>query len=98
VRAAAAGEAMISPHVATTLIQRLRSNRMHDGPVPDAVLTEREKQVLRLVADGKENDEIARELFISRHTVKNHIASILFKLQVANRIQAAVCAVRAAIV
>jgi DNA-binding NarL/FixJ family response regulator len=98
VRAAAAGDSAIAPRIARTLIERLRASRVHDGPPPDAVLTEREKQVLRLVADGKENDQIARELFISPHTVKNHISSILLKLQVANRIQAAVRAVRAAIV
>jgi DNA-binding NarL/FixJ family response regulator len=98
VHAAAAGDATIAPPIAKTLVQRLRTSRVHEGPPPDAVLTEREKQVLRLVADGKENDEIARELYISPHTVKNHISSILLKLQVANRIQAAVRAVRAAIV
>ena len=98
VRAAAEGDAMISPQIAGALVHRLRANDLPEGPPPDAVLSEREKQVLRLVADGKENDEIARELFISRHTVKNHISSILHKLKVANRIQAAVCAVRAAIV
>jgi NarL family two-component system response regulator LiaR len=98
VHAAAAGDATISPQIATTLVRRLRASRTHEGPLPDAVLTEREKQVLRLVTDGKENDEIARELYISPHTVKNHISSILLKLKVANRIQAAVRAVRAAIV
>jgi DNA-binding NarL/FixJ family response regulator len=98
VRAAAEGEAMISPQIAGALLHRLRASGPPEGPPPDVVLSEREKQVLRLVADGKENDEIARELFISRHTVKNHISSILLKLRVSNRIQAAVCAVRAAIV
>jgi DNA-binding NarL/FixJ family response regulator len=98
VHAAAAGDATISPQIAKTLVQRLRTSRMHEGPPPDAVLTAREQQVLLLVAEGKENDEIARELYISPHTVKNHISSILLKLQVANRIQAAVRAVRSAIV
>lgn len=93
VRAAAAGEAMISPKMAATLLDRLRANGVRE-PAPDVALTEREREVLRLVASGKENDEIARELFISPHTVKNHISSILLKLQVANRIQAAVRAVR----
>jgi DNA-binding NarL/FixJ family response regulator len=98
VRAAAQGDAMISPQIAGALVHRLRANGLPEGPEPGAVLSKREKQVLRLVVDGKENDEIARELFISRHTVKNHISSILLKLRVSNRIQAAVCAVRAAIV
>lgn len=98
VRAAAEGAAMISPQIAGALLHRLRASGPSEGPLPDVVLSEREKQVLRLVADGKENDEIARELFISRHTVKNHISSILAKLRVSNRIQAAVCAVRASLI
>jgi DNA-binding NarL/FixJ family response regulator len=98
VRAAAEGEAMIAPQIAGALLHRLRASGPPEGPAPGVVLSEREQQVLRLVADGMENDEIARELFISRHTVKNHISSILLKLRVTNRIQAAVCAVRAAIV
>jgi DNA-binding NarL/FixJ family response regulator len=94
VRAAAAGEAIVSPGIAGTLMDRLRANGVRESPPPDESLSEREREVLRLVASGKENDEIAHELFISRHTVKNHISSILLKLQVANRIQAAVRAVR----
>ncbi|MGB2710249.1 MAG: response regulator transcription factor [Conexibacter sp.] len=98
VRAAAAGEAMISPKMAATLLERLRANGVPEGSAATAQLSDREKQVLRLVASGRENDEIARELFISSHTVKNHISSILLKLHVANRIQAAVRAVREAMI
>jgi two-component system nitrate/nitrite response regulator NarL len=94
VRAAAAGEAMISPRMATTLLDRLRAKGMRPGSAASASLSVRERDVLRLVASGQENDAIARALFISPHTVKNHISSILLKLQVANRIQAAVRAVR----
>jgi DNA-binding NarL/FixJ family response regulator len=57
-------------------------------------LSDRELQVLRLIANGKDNAEIARELFISAKTVKNHISNILLKLSIDNRIQAAVYAVR----
>jgi NarL family two-component system response regulator LiaR len=57
-------------------------------------LTERETEVLRLMADGKENAEIAAALFTSPHTVKSHVSNILAKLEVENRIQAAVYAVR----
>jgi DNA-binding NarL/FixJ family response regulator len=95
---AAAGEALIAPRVAEDLLGRLRTGGLREGRSPKAILTERERDVLRLVADGLENDAIARELYISSHTVKNHISSILEKLQVANRLQAAVLAVREALV
>jgi DNA-binding NarL/FixJ family response regulator len=99
VRAAAGGEAVLSPRVATWLLERLRSA----SPAPDAVrrgaeLTEREIEVLRLLAQGSENREIARALYISPQTAKNHVSSILAKLEVENRIQAAVFAVRAGLV
>ena len=61
-------------------------------------LSEREIEVLRRVAEGKDNVEIGQELFISPNTVKNHISNILAKLQIDNRIQAAVYAVRRGIV
>jgi NarL family two-component system response regulator LiaR len=54
--------------------------------------------VLRLIANGKDNSEIAQELHISPKTVKNHISNILMKLQIENRIQAAVYAVRRGLV
>ncbi len=98
VRAAAAGEALIAPKLAASLVLRLRASGAGERPPPSSVLSEREQQVLRLLAAGKENDEIATELFISRHTVKNHISRILLKLEVTNRVQAAVLAVRAAMV
>jgi len=99
VRAAAAGEAMISPRLAGGLLERLRTSAPPPRPVaPDATLSERERQVLRLVVSGLDNDAIARELYISPHTVKNHISSILAKLDVSNRIEAAVQAVRTALV
>jgi NarL family two-component system response regulator LiaR len=63
-----------------------------------AELSERELDVLKLIAVGKDNSEIAKELFISPKTVKNHISNILMKLQIDNRIQAAVYAVRSGIV
>jgi DNA-binding NarL/FixJ family response regulator len=61
------------------------------------VLSEREVEVLRLVSEGQENAEIAQALFISPRTVKNHIANILQKLHMENRIQAAVFAARSGI-
>jgi DNA-binding NarL/FixJ family response regulator len=100
IQAAATGESLISPPVAAKLLDRLRETG--GGPEsarePRAELSERELEVLRLVADGKDNATIAHELFISAQTVKNHISNILAKLQIENRIQAAVYAVRQGIV
>jgi DNA-binding NarL/FixJ family response regulator len=100
VRAAAAGESSISPRVATKVLARLREGEAEreDAAQGQSGLSEREIEVLRLLAEGKGNAEIAQELFISPKTVKNHIASILMKLQIENRIQAAVYAVRTGII
>jgi DNA-binding NarL/FixJ family response regulator len=98
VRAAAAGETLIAPKVAGALVRRLRAIGAGEGPAPHSVLTEREQEVLRLIAVGLDNDAIAAELFISRHTVKNHISNILLKLEVTNRVQAAVRAAQEAMI
>jgi len=60
----------------------------------DKSLTDRELQVLKLIAMGKSNTEIAKELFISLHTVKKHVSSVLSKMSVEDRVQVAVKAVR----
>ncbi len=99
IRAAAAGEALISPQIAAKMLQRLRaqsSSRDAEETIK-AELSDREIEVLKLIANGKDNAEIARELVISPKTVKNHISNILVKLQIDNRIQAAVYAVRSGI-
>jgi DNA-binding NarL/FixJ family response regulator len=100
IRAAAAGESLISPQIAAKLLQRLRAGGADEVAAETirAELSERELEVLRLIANGKDNAEIAKELFISPKTVKNHISNILMKLQIDNRIQAAVYAVRSGIV
>lgn len=98
VRAAAAGESMVSPRMAKTLLRQLRQHEQNDRRPTIESLSVREKEVLRLVVDGKDNAAIAQELFISPYTVKNHISNILLKLQVENRLQAAVCAVRDSLV
>ena len=69
-----------------------------DAATIRAELSDREIQVLKLIANGKDNAQIAGELHISPKTVKNHISNILMKLQIDNRIQAAVYAVRSGIV
>jgi DNA-binding NarL/FixJ family response regulator len=100
IRAAASGESLISPQIASKVLQRLRSQGKSEDAAATirAELSDREVEVLKLIANGKDNAEIARELFISPKTVKNHISNILMKLQIDNRIQAAVYAVRSGIV
>jgi DNA-binding NarL/FixJ family response regulator len=100
IKAAAAGEALISSQIASKILQQLRAQATdnHAAARIRLLLSEREVEVLRLIAAGKDNAEIARELFISPKTVKNHISNILMKLQIENRIQAAVYAVRSGIV
>lgn len=98
IRAAARGESMISPQIAGHLMRRLREPSEIDAGVKQADLTPRELEVLELLARGLDNLQIAHALFLSQHTVKNHVSSILIKLQVENRIQAAVRAVRGGLV
>ena len=98
VSAAAQGQSLISPRIAAHLVKRLREVGKAQPVVEQANdLTTREVEILRLVAEGKENSQIAGELFISPKTVKNHVANILDKLSIENRIQAAVFAVRVGI-
>lgn len=94
IRAAERGESSISPSIAARLIRRLREPQEIEPPNAGPELTPRELEVLDLVARGLDNSQIARALFLSQHTIKNHVSSILIKLQVENRIQAAVRAVR----
>jgi DNA-binding NarL/FixJ family response regulator len=98
IKAAARGESTISPRVANGLIHRLREPSEIEPQLGGAELTPRELEVLELLARGMANPEIARALYLSEHTVKNYVSSLLTKLQVENRIQAAVRAVRAGIV
>ena len=77
---------------------RASSASPHEAKLIQSELSDREIQVLKLIANGKDNGMIALELHISPKTVKNHISNILMKLQIDNRIQAAVYAVRSGIV
>ena len=99
IQAASVGESLISPSIASKVLQRLRASSpdLQAAETLLAELSDREVQVLKLIANGKDNSEIARELFISAKTVKNHISNILLKLSISNRIQAAVYAVRSGI-
>ena len=99
IQAASIGEALISPHIASKVLQRIRAAGVQDDTaMPRPELSDRENEVLRLIANGMDNAEIARDLHISPKTVKNHISNILMKLQIENRIQAAVYAVRRGLV
>ena len=100
IRAASRGESLISPTIAAKVLQRVRasSTQPEIESTIRAELSEREIEVLKLIANGKDNAMIAAELHISPKTVKNHISNILMKLQIDNRIQAAVYAVRSGIV
>ena len=100
IRSAAVGASLISPTIAAKVLQRLRASTP-DTELAESIgteLSDRELEVLKLIASGKDNGQIAAELVISPKTVKNHISNILMKLQIQNRIQAAVYAVRSGLV
>ena len=99
VRAVYGGQSLINPSMAgklltefATLARRDDEERTQEVPAPR--LTEREMQVLKLVARGMNNRDIAKELFISENTVKNHVRNILEKLQIHSRMEAVMVAVR----
>ena len=106
IRAVAAGDALLAPEVTRAVIERAMApsppsaGGADDGaddapggpPAVHGVLTEREVEVLRLVARGLSNDEIAAELFLGRATVKTHVSNVLMKLGLRDRVQAVVFA------
>jgi DNA-binding NarL/FixJ family response regulator len=92
IKAAAAGQVQLSPQAAARLMHEVRA------PEAPQTLTERETEVLRLLAEGKANKEIALALNISETTVKTHVSNILMKLGVPSRTQAALYAVRIGLV
>ncbi|HEY2579717.1 MAG TPA: response regulator transcription factor [Streptosporangiaceae bacterium] len=99
VRAVHGGQSLISPSMAGKLLTEFATlaRRNEDEPpqqVPAPKLTEREMEVLKLVARGMNNRDIAKELFISENTVKNHVRNILEKLQIHSRMEAVMIALR----
>ena len=100
IEAAAVGESLVSPSIAGKVLQQVRARAASPelAETVRAELSQRELDVLKLIASGRDNAMIAAELHISPKTVKNHISNILMKLQIENRIQAAVYAVRSGIV
>jgi DNA-binding NarL/FixJ family response regulator len=97
IRAVRAGQSLISPSMAGKLLNEFATMIKKDDDrqqVPAPRLTEREMEVLRLVAQGLNNRDIAKSLFISENTVKNHVRNILEKLHLHSRMEAVVYAVR----
>jgi two-component system NarL family response regulator len=99
VRAVHGGQSLISPAMAGKLLTEFAALAKRDQEevpqqVPAPKLTDREMQVLKLVARGMNNRDIAKELFISDNTVKNHVRNILEKLQIHSRMEAVMVAVR----
>ncbi|MGH7759883.1 MAG: response regulator [Candidatus Dormibacteraceae bacterium] len=97
VRQAARGESVLHPRVAARVVQGLRGSAQEDASL-FLELTERELEVLRLIAGGMSNAAIAEKLFISERTVKGHVSNILAKLHMLDRTQAAVYAWREGLV
>jgi NarL family two-component system response regulator LiaR len=91
IRKAARGESILHPRVAARVVQEVRGAR-NEAPNLFTELSDRELEVLRLIADGLSNAEIARKLVISEKTVKGHVSNILGKLHMFDRTQAAVFA------
>jgi NarL family two-component system response regulator LiaR len=95
IRKAAVGEVTLSPAIAAQMMKAAVGERKPVEPVgPESPLTTRELEVIRLIADGLSNTEIAEKLFLSEKTVKSHVSNILAKLHVTDRTQAAVYAWR----
>ncbi len=90
IRRAWRGEVTLHPKIAARVLQNIRGENAESGPYTE--LTEREFEVLKLIANGMSNNQIAETLIISENTVKGHVSNILTKLHLADRTQAAVYA------
>jgi len=94
IRLVADGQSLISPSMATKLLDEFKQMSSAEPNLAAPRLTARELEVLRLVARGQNNRQVAAELFISENTVKNHVRNILEKLQLHSRMEAVMYAVR----
>ena len=93
IRSTARGEVALHPTIASKLIRELKQPA-NDKPKTESPLTEREVEILQFVAQGLTNDEIAEKLVVSERTVRTHVSNILAKLELANRTQAALYALK----
>jgi len=90
-----AGETLLTPALASRVLREFESRQVPGRDPRLALLSPREEEVLRLLATGETNRQIARRLFVSEETIKSHVGAILRKLEVPDRTRAAVLAVRA---
>ena len=98
IRVVAAGEALLAPTVTRRLLDHFAGQLPSSKPPPElARLTERELEILTLMAEGLSNAELAERLFLSETTVKSHVSSVLRKLELRDRVQAVVLAYRAGV-
>jgi DNA-binding NarL/FixJ family response regulator len=94
IRGTIAGKAYVDPDIASKLLLRVASNQSQPATQITNKLTEREIDVLRLIAQGLSNSDIAKRIYLSEGTVRNHVSAILSKLNLADRTQAAVLAIQ----
>jgi len=96
IREVRGGGALMQPNIAARVVEKFRSMEKDTGETDPRIksLTARERDIVQLLGEGKNNREIAGELFITEGTVKNHISSILFKLDLRDRTQLAIFAVK----
>jgi DNA-binding NarL/FixJ family response regulator len=96
IRTVMAGDALLAPEITRRLLDRFAARPPRPAGIPEAFaeLSPRELEVLRLIADGRSNAEIAAELFLSEATVKTHVTHILTKLRLRDRVQAVALAYR----
>src|SRR5262249_45787065 len=100
IRVIAAGESILAPTVTRRLLERFARSLpgTHDGPSPVDSLTEREREILMLLAHGLSNAELGARLFLSEPTIKTHLSSVFRKLGVRDRVQAVIAAYDAGLV
>ncbi len=100
IRIVAGGDAVVAPRITRRLLDRFAGqlSPLHEADAPTSLLTEREREVLLLLAQGMSNGEIAERLFVAETTVKTHVGRILTKLGLRDRVQAVVLAYKTGLI